>query len=161
MSDTIMNKPLSGTELKQIIMSDVERMLDMDSMLQAHYGYGRVSYQVNVKLLLDNPAYPEHTVKVSAKPNKANPQVAAAPVKEVSAEVVKMGRQRSRNINNPNLERVKHGLAIEQSYIDPADGKTKTRELEYTPEQAGISEVDADPDNGTVDKELSAMEIDL
>jgi hypothetical protein len=161
MAETIPNKPLNGTELQQIIQADITRMLSMDGMLKEYMSYGRVSTVITVKLLLDNPAYPEHVINIRPQPTKAHPQIVTAPVKNVTPEAVKLGRQRTRTIDNPNLERLKHKLPISKIAIDPSDGKQKTQELNYTAESAGLTEADVNPDNGTVDKELTAMEVDL
>ena len=160
MADTIPNKPLTGNELSTIIQSDVERMLAHDGMMLEYMSYGRVSYIVTVKLLLDNPTFPEHTINIKAKGNKEQ-TIVMPPVKDVSPEAVRVGRQKSRTINNPNLERLKHGLPIEKTFIDPSDGKQKTQALKYTAADAGLTEADVNPDNGSTDKELAQMEIDL
>ena len=160
MTDTIPNKPLSGIELRQIIEADVDRILGMDAFMNEYTSYGRVSYVVAVKLLLDNPSFPEHTISVKAKGNKEK-TVATSPVSEVSDTVIKAGRQRTRTINNPNLERLKHGLPITKDFIDPSDGKQKTQNLNYTAADAGLTDAHVDPENGTVDRELAPMEIDL
>jgi hypothetical protein len=161
MSETIPNKPLNGTEFSQILQADIARMLGMDGMLQEYMSYGRVSTIITVKLLLDNPMYPEHVITIKPQPTKAHPQIVAPPMKNPTAEAVKLGRQRTRTIDNPNLERLKHKLPITKTIIDPSDGKQKTQALNYTAESAGLTEADINPDNGTVDRELNSMEIDL
>src|SRR5277367_7067879 len=93
----VANRPLSGVELKQIIKSDIDKILDQDGMLVHHIAFSRVSYSITIKLHLDNPSYPEHVStttsrRASVKELEDNPDreaVEAFPLAEPSDEVAK------------------------------------------------------------------------
>jgi len=68
-TEVVSNRPLAGTELKEIILEDVKQMLDNDGMLSFHIAYGRVAYEVNIKLMMDNPAFPESKTATAATVN--------------------------------------------------------------------------------------------
>jgi hypothetical protein len=153
-TEKISNKPLKGTELAKIIEDDLQRMLLRDGLLSEFIGYGKVAYSVTVKLMMDNPMYPEHTITVRSRTDKNKPEFEAGPLKNPTADAVKSGSKRTRTINNPNLVRVKRDMAVTSEFIDPQDGRIKEREIRYTPEQAGVSVEDADVNKGAKDEDL-------
>lgn len=60
--ETVMNKSLSGTEVKALMLADFERLLDGEGMLQSHLAYPRIAYRMTIGFQFDNPmsaGYPE------------------------------------------------------------------------------------------------------
>lgn len=145
--ETVANRPLSGTELKEIIINDFLKILDRDGMLSDHIGYGQVAYEVEVRLHLANPFQPEHKITVRSNPASKN-QIAkdsgmealsGVPInpekidKDESGEPtdVVSSSELSREINSPNLARVANGLPINVTVSDVNSGTKVTREVTY------------------------------
>ena len=59
--------PLSGSELKRIILKDVEDVMSRDCVLSGVSAFGRVSYEVTVKLHFENLSFPESSLKVVSR----------------------------------------------------------------------------------------------
>ncbi len=164
MAEIIQNKNLSGPEIAKIIEYDVNKMLNTDPMLSARVAYGKIAYKVTIQLQMANPTYPSHEMRVKSQDNRKVQEVGSIPLKDGIGEgavkveeVVQSGKQRNRVIDNPNLERVKHKLPVITEKVNQKGVVEKVSRV-YTPEQAGVSQEDADPDKGTKDSE---MEIDL
>ena len=119
--ELVANRPLLGSDLKTIIMADVEKILHGDSMLTPHCAYGRVAYEVTVTLHLDNPVMPTHRTFVTSKPRSDNdkerdPSLAAIegppPLANPSEKAFVSSLARNRPIYSPNIARIEHGLPV-------------------------------------------------
>lgn len=143
-NDTIPNRPLSGYELRQIIMKDIDDMLARDGMFTPHIAYGRVGYRVDIALQLDNPLYSEHKSSVESKDpsrNERDPikkQLRKPPMKGPSDDAAYAGLQRNRVIDSPNHARIEHEIPVLIKVSDPQTGKLVDKEVVY--------------DNSTLDK---------
>jgi hypothetical protein len=54
-NEVIANRPLSGSEIKRLMLEDFERNLANDAYLADHIAYGRLSWQITHTLHFDNP----------------------------------------------------------------------------------------------------------
>ena len=54
-NEVIANRPLSGSEVKRLMLEDFERNLANDAYLADHIAYGRLSWQITHVLHFDNP----------------------------------------------------------------------------------------------------------
>jgi hypothetical protein len=70
--------PLSGSELKRIILKDVEDVMSRDCVLSGVSAFGRVSYELTLKLHFENLSFPESSLKVASRVPTAQ-EVAADP----------------------------------------------------------------------------------
>lgn len=136
-NETVNNRPLSGSELRQIILADVGNILDKDGMFAPHIGYGRVAYEITIKLHIDNPMYPEHKTVVASQPaarNDPNPEkkaLEAPPLRNTTDESVAMGMVRERTIDSPNAARLEHELPVTILRKDLETGTMKEEGVVY------------------------------
>ena len=120
-NERIPNKPLSGSELKEIILKDVDFVLTRDGMLSHNIAFGRVSYEVRVSIHMDNPLYPEHiSVILSRAASKqqveANPSLSSIeptpPLKNTSDVDVVFSEEIHREISSPNMARIEASMPV-------------------------------------------------
>lgn len=160
-TERAVNRPLSGTELAEIIRRDFEKLLDKDGMLRPHIGFGRVSYDIRLTLHLDNPAYPKHETGVrSALRSKqeiaAQTELSAVetdqPLKGPSPESIVSASQRTRKIDSPNEIRVGLGMPVAID-VRGQDGHIREEQVKYSPDIA------RSPDEKAVDLDLTDQTI--
>lgn len=136
-NEIVNNRPLSGSELRLIILNDVGNILDKDGMFAPHIGYGRVAYEVTVKLHIDNPLYPEHKTVIASRPPSSNDPdltkkaIETAPLHNTSDESVALGLVRERTIESPNAARLEHELAVTIMRKDMETGTMKEERVTY------------------------------
>lgn len=115
------NKPLSGKELRNLIVNDISSVLDQDVMLQHHVAYKQVAYQITVKIMVNNPIIPDWKNKITSKKstlqqvdaNATMESVEAFPLKhEETDEAMDFGMERTRTIESPNQSRIENGLKV-------------------------------------------------
>lgn len=143
--ETIANTPLRGSELRRLIDADIAAILDADPMLGPSVAYYRVGYELTLKLMLDNPCYPQHDILVrSRRPSdqqiEADPQRAAVeppPLANPSPDALVQAPQRTRQIASPNAARVASGLPVPLT-IRGQDGHWEETEARYDPSQVEI-----------------------
>lgn len=138
-NEIVANRPLSGTELRNIILRDVDNMLSRDGMFTPHIGYGRAAYEIVIKLHLDNPGYPHHDVVVqSREPAKGDTSTTAdvhkPPLQNPSEDSVVAGMERTRNIDSPNLARLELELPITVQVRDGQSGAMVDQQVTYSNE---------------------------
>lgn len=139
-NEIVTNKPLSGLELREIIRSDFERLLDGEGLLSHYLAYGRISYDLTLRLHLDNPMQRESSVSIASKPH-ADTIIEAPPLKDTTAEAVASGTNVRRDITSPNAERLRHGLPVPVT-TRGADGTTQQEMVKYPPQpELGPGEV--------------------
>jgi len=124
-NEVISQKPLSATEIKEILRLDLERLLEGEGLLSHYMAYGRISYDLTLRLHMDNPMMPESKVTVTSKP--------APPLADPSPEAVASGTNVHRNISSPNAERLRHALPVPVS-VKGQDGTTQTEFIKYPPQ---------------------------
>jgi hypothetical protein len=131
-NEVVTNKALSGTEVKEIILLDVNRLLDAEGLLSHYVAYGRISYDVTVRLHLDNPMMRESSVTVASKP-QAGTVIEAPPLTAPSKESVASGTNVHRDITSPNAERLRHGIPV-PVVTRQQDGTQQTELVKYPPQ---------------------------
>lgn len=150
--EKVENRRLSGIELRKIIENHVSKMLLMDGMLAGHAGYGRVGFEVVIKLHLDNICYPEHVIKVRSQKNTTGgPPIEYAPLSNPTDQSVVVGLKHTKKIDNPNKERIKNGLPIPIERVSKTTGHIEQAEIKYDPADVGL---DKDPDDA-VDEDVT------
>jgi hypothetical protein len=130
--ENVVNKMLGGEEIKSILRADFEKLLEGESLLSHYIAYGRLSYDLTLRLHLDNPMRPESEVRIASKSNAAAPQVAPPPLSDPSKESVASGTNLHRDIKSPNEERLRHGLTLPVVTTGP-DGTIQTEQVKYPP----------------------------
>jgi hypothetical protein len=119
--ELIANHPLTGPELKKIILDDITAVLDNDGVYLPTVAYGRCSYEVRVTLHTDNFMFPQQqAVARSREPArdklKARPELAAIeadlPLDDPSHLSFISAQERHRDIESPNAARIDHGLPV-------------------------------------------------
>lgn len=131
--ESVLNKALSGLEIREILRADFERLLDAEGLLSHYLAYGRIGYDLTLRLHLDNPYYPESEVTITSKASDATPLVAPTPLTAPSAESVASGANVHRNITSPNEERLRHGLTLPVQ-TRGADGTVQIEQVRYPPQ---------------------------
>jgi hypothetical protein len=154
-TETIPQKGLSGRELQELIVGDLKELLSRDGMFQPHVAYGRISYEVEVRLHLDNFTYPKHLAILKSKSSKEKPQVENAPkLKDPSEGAIELDLQRTRNVVSPNATRIAEGMPVRVQVVE--DGKLVEKELNYDKEI--LPEGNTGRDVQDVDKSPGAQE---
>lgn len=119
--ELVPNRPLAGTELAEIIRKDLDQMLRGDGLLSGHIAYGRVAYDLTLRLHMDNPAFPESvsktaSIKRTATELESAPHEAAIETpplaKPLTAEALPLAHRIVRRIVSPNATRIEHGLPV-------------------------------------------------
>lgn len=137
-NELVSNRPLSGTELREIMLKDLANMLDKDGMFAPHIGYARAAYRITVKLHVDNPMYPEHNVSVQSKAparntkDEARKMLEPPPLAKPGEEAVVAAATRERTIESPNGARLEHNLPITVLKKDGNTGEMKEKAVTYT-----------------------------
>jgi hypothetical protein len=144
-NETVINKALSGEELKKLLAADfVDRLLPNEGMLSPHIAFGRVSYTIILALHLDNPFHPQSTVEVSShamSPGQLGEGVLEPPpLRDPSPDAVIAGAQLDRTITSPNAERVRNGMPITLDVKQP-DGTVSQQHVSY-PKDESLGEGD-------------------
>jgi hypothetical protein len=170
--ETAINKPLSGLELKQIIERDfATRLLPNEGSLSNHIAYGRVAYQIVLRLFTANPMMPATEISISsAAPSisqvigvrddsggyiiEPHPELTAIeppPLRDVrdSDEPSIGGTTLQRTVTSPNSERVREGLPVPVE-VRQQDG-TKTVERILYPRVTGMGDSDVTIADSTAD----------
>jgi hypothetical protein len=126
-TEKVLNKALSGAELSEILKHDfVDKLLPNEGMLSAYMAYGRVGYEITLRLMLDNPAqrdYPPLTVTGGE----------ALPLADPSPEATVGATTLTRQIDSPNAERVRVGLPIPVETRE-LDGTKQVQQIKYPPQ---------------------------
>lgn len=136
--EAVVNTPLSGAELKQRILSDFTRLLDNYGMLAQRNAYGRVSYRISITLRTTNALTPTDDAFTESIDAEQDPATA-----ELTGTAIE------RDINSPNVERLRAGLPVPATRKQ-TDGTIITEHIKY-PVDAALADgaevriTDADP----------------
>lgn len=142
-NEVIPNKKLTGTEVSIVIQNRVKRMLDMDGVLGPHVAYGRLGFEVVIKLHLDNPTYNEHVMRTKSQTQRNEPVLESPPLKKPSSKAKVVGRKSFHKIDNPNKERVLNGLPIPIEAMSRETGHVEERQIKYAKEDVDVEEEEA------------------
>jgi hypothetical protein len=151
--ETIENRALDGIELRRIVEDHIKAMLDGDGMFNEYVAYGRVGIETSIILHLDNTSYPEHAILRRTRNNKAAPHIGEPPLPNPSPDSEVFAVKRTVDIDNPNSERIKHGLPLKGRRVNPNTGREEEVEIPYAPDQAG-AETDLS-DSNMVQEDIS------
>jgi hypothetical protein len=162
--ELVSNKALQGTELSQIILADVARMLADNGLLSGQTAYPRIAYELRLTLHLGLPAIPVSVDAVRSRP-AADDAVARTPALAAlepgptlapppppptddatsvapdacdAAPTVFQSTQLVRDIDSPNLARIEHSLPIEVTTMGQ-DGHSTERLVQYHPSDIGMA----------------------
>ena len=144
--ETVVNRALSGAELKQLLREDFDRLLEGEGLLSDYIAYGRVGYDITLRLHMDNFMRSESAIATASRPVGVNivekrPELAAVetpPLASSSSEAVTSGTRLAREITSPNAERIRAGLPVSVVVKQP-DGTVTTEHIKYPP-QSGAAE---------------------
>jgi hypothetical protein len=103
-SEKIVNKALSGDELKSYLAEVFKKLLENEGMMSPHIAFGRVGGSIVLTLHLDNAYFPESksTIEFGDKVPLENPTTEA----EIAEQTATF------TMDNPNAERVRLGLPV-------------------------------------------------
>lgn len=140
-NERIPNTALSGEELKIIILRDITKMLSAEGLLSDHMGFGRVSYEVDIRLHLANPYNPESKSTIASRPIAHNivatePALAAMesfPLADAPPDSIPLVKRLIRRITSPNAERLREGLMVPME-VRSQDGTTQIMKVKYPPQ---------------------------
>lgn len=141
------NLPLSGTELRELIRLDMERLLDAEGQLVPHIAFGRVAWEIRLTLHTSNVLSPISNSHVTSRPAGTNvaeksPELAAVesfPLRDADlALTVVSAHEAQRAVTSPNAERVRAGLPITVQSRQQ-DGSRETRKVTYPKEATQFS----------------------
>lgn len=146
--ERIPNTPLSGRELRALLVADYERLLDNFGELATTAAYGRVSYVIKLAMHLANPHHPYADIEITSRPPAddvlaANPALAALeapPLADPGPESGVAADELRRDIVSPNAERLRAGLPVPVEVRQPAGG-TVTEHILYPPDPAAVDTV--------------------
>jgi hypothetical protein len=103
-SEKVINRALSGDELKAYLAEVFAKLLANEGMLSPHIAFGRVGGIIKLTLHLDNAYFPESTSSIEF--GEKIPLKDATPESEVAQQTATW------KMDNPNAERVRLGLKV-------------------------------------------------
>ncbi len=158
-NEVVVNRPLSGLEAKRIILQDVAAILDRDGLFTEYVAFGRLAYDIIIKVHLDNPTYPEHETRVRSRPQPdQNPVVERGPLTNPTEDAKISANRRSRVVDSPNKERIKRGMPITVDAKDRETGHMAEKQLTY--DVTALPEGERELDEGAVDSNITDEVVD-
>lgn len=103
-SEKVINRALSGDELKAYLAEVFAKLLANEGMLSPHIAFGRVGGIIKLTLHLDNAYFPESTSSIEFGEK--------IPLKDATAESEVAQQTATWTMDNPNAERVRLGLKV-------------------------------------------------
>jgi hypothetical protein len=124
-SEKIVNRALSGDELKSYLVEVFGKLLANEGMLSPHIAFGRIGGEITLTLHLDNAYFPESksTIQFGEKIPLVNPSSES----EVAQQTATF------EMDNPNAERVRLGLPVPVE-TKQLDGTKQIEHILYPPE---------------------------
>ncbi len=126
-TEHVPNKPLSGTELIEILAKDMAKLLASSGHFSSYVAYGRVAYKITVEIDLGNVMLEKQVMQIRSR---ADDVTEAFPM--IGDDTATITATRERKVDSPNVARIANHLPIAAQYRDQ-DGKTKDRTLHYDP----------------------------
>ena len=114
-SEKVVNKALSGAEMKEIIRKDFDRLLDNCGELSHYVAYGKAGWKILLTLQTGNPRSPESRTTIDG----------GEPIDEVSG-----AKELEHTFDSPNQERLIAGMPI-PVITKQLDGTTQTQMVQY------------------------------
>jgi len=145
LNEKVVNKGLSGEELKRLIEHDViHKLLPNEGLLSPYVSFGRFGYTITLKLHLDQPELRDYP-PITVKGGESVPLVGPSEKAEVAAHTL------TRTIDSPNAERVRVGIPIPITKKG-LDGTIQQEMVTYPPQpELGDGNVKLDMDESTVE----------
>ena len=134
--EKVVNKALSGIELKELIRLDMAKLLENEQMLVAHVAFGRVAYDITLRIHMDNVFYPTSTITMPGDTLKTEP----IPLVDPSENATLGATTLTRTITSPNAERIRVGMPV--PVITRAQDSTRQVEMIQYPPQPELGEGD-------------------
>lgn len=143
--ETAVNRPLSGSELKERIRADCDRLIEAEGLLSSSVAYGRVSYELVLRLHVRNqPASVTKLMSqivgrnVVAMPgNEHLAAIEPPPLRDASGkpdpDAVASSHTLHRDVTSPNAERVRLGMPVPVE-TRQQDGTKTTEHIKYPPD---------------------------
>lgn len=118
--EVAVNKAITARELREVLRADFEKLLNAEGLLSGPMAYGRIGYELILRLHTANVMRPESETIIESRPIGTNlleamPEMAAiekAPLATPVEDDTVSGTTLSRNISSPNAERVRLGLPV-------------------------------------------------
>ena len=138
-SEIIANRPLSGTEMREIIRQKLDTLMENEGLLTHYVAYGRVAFTLTLKLHLDNSFQRESEIEVSSSPapvNDPNPTVLEAPpLADPSPDAIISATELDYSIDSPNAERLRHALPVPVD-VKQHDGTVSQESVTYPKDES-------------------------
>lgn len=125
-SEKIVNRALSGDELKSYLAEVFAKLLANEGMLSPHIAFGRVGGSIKLTLHLDNAYFPESssTIEFGDK----------IPLTDATQEAEVAQQTATFVMDNPNAERVRLGLPVPVE-TKQLDGTKQVEHIHYPADQ--------------------------
>src|ERR1700678_1511139 len=135
--ESIANTPLSGAELRELMIADFRRLVESHGLLSNHVAYGRIGYELIVRLHPANATFQDRSPAAQAMNDssiksrtiasnlvKEHPELAAIDSPPLAGiepqDAVVVASRLTRDIDSPNRERLREGLPIPTTVRDQA-----------------------------------------
>lgn len=143
--ETIINRRLSGAEARALIAADFETLLANEGLLSHYVAYGRIGWDIELRLHVENALAPESRSSTASRPDVAA-GVGSAPLDDPAPGAVIAASTISRAVESPNAERLRTGLPVTLD-VKQQDGTVSQRAVEY-PVDASVGSVASISDSG-------------
>lgn len=139
--EVVINKALSGAEVKDLLRRDFERLLANEGLLSEYISYGKVAWDLRLRLHMTNQSNPESDSVLASKLIANNvveldPKLSAveAPPLALAANEssIVSASELTHTVDSPNLERVVAGMPV-PVVVKQADGTTSEQKVSYPP----------------------------
>jgi hypothetical protein len=143
--EAVLNKALTGLELKELILRYFRKMLDQDGMLTQYTAYGRCAYDIRLRIHTDNIMNRTAESTITSRAEARNlmdkqPGLAAVeagvPLRDASPDSAVSSAELIRNVNSPNAERLNAGLPVTVDTREQ-DGSKVQKQVTYPLPEAG------------------------
>jgi hypothetical protein len=125
-NERVPNKPLTGREVRELITRDTAKLLENFGLLSDHLAFYRISYDIRVRLHVDNLLDPTSETWTESRP--------APPLDHPARDQQIEAIERSRQIVSPNEERLRAGLPIPVTVRNPAERTVAEHDVQYPPQ---------------------------
>ncbi len=164
LKDKLPNRALTGPELKKIALVEFERMLDSDYAFQGSVAYRQVAIEIRAVFHLGFP-HPVHELQSRVQPNAEGTVAGAPPLNPVPEESSVVGLRREVRLENPNLDRITHGLPIVVQRATPPvanmPDSTLPGESAAIAMQAGFETIEHKYDASTMPETAQPVDTDI
>jgi hypothetical protein len=138
LKDKLPNRALSGPELKAIALKEFESMLDRDYAFSGSVAYKRITFAIQATFHLGFPHAP-HILQSRAVQTEDGIVEGAPPLNPPAEEATVVGLERTVELENPNLDRINHGLPITIQRATPPKAIIPDSQLPGEPPAAVIN----------------------